>query len=250
MTRTTETQLSPFIEPFGETLTQLAESAANIARESTKTYVAGLNAIVEQQRFVYEASQQWVSGVVTAQSKIRQGLVESYDSAKDDLVDTAEEATKLAGEAGIQVAERGRDAARATRRQSRPVTKTSRGSTPTRSKPAPTDGGRPGPAKWTTEAYEALTAVEVIEKVPQLSQRELREVETYEKAHQSRQTVLEKIASLRGQEPVPGYDELNVQEIHKQLSEGDKELAARVRDYERPRKGRDGVLAAADAQLS
>jgi hypothetical protein len=49
---------------------------------------------------------------------------------------------------------------------------------------------------------------------------------------------------------VTGYDELNVPAVHKQLAEGDTELAARVRDYERPRKSRDGVLHAADAQLS
>lgn len=248
MTGTTDTQFSPFTETFGDTLTQLVEGAAKVARESTKIYVAGLNAIAEQQKFAYEASQQWVSAVVSAQSNIRQQLVESYDSAKGQLVKTAEEATKLAGEAGVEAAESSREAASATRKQSRPVTRTSRRSAPTKSKSASTNGGRPGPAKWTSEAYEALTAAEVIEKMPQLSQRELSEVETYEKAHQSRQTVLQKLASLRGQEPMPGYDELNVQEIHKQLSEGDTELVARVRDYERPRKNRDGVLNAANAQ--
>ncbi len=250
MTSTTDTEFSPFIETFGDTLTQLVDGAAKVARESTKRYVAGLNAIVEQQRFAYEASQQWVSGVVSVQSNIRQQLVESYDPAKGELVKTAQEATKLAGEAGVEVADSSRDAASATRKQSRAVTKTSRRSSPRKSKSASTNGGRPGPAKWTSEAYEALTAAEVIEKLSQLSQGELGEVETYEKAHQSRQTVLQKIASLRGQEPVPGYDELNVREIHKQLSEGDRELAARVRDYERPRKNRDGVLNAAGAQLS
>jgi hypothetical protein len=49
---------------------------------------------------------------------------------------------------------------------------------------------------------------------------------------------------------VTGYDELNVQEIQKLLAEGDDKLSARVRDYERPRKRRDGVLHTADAQLS
>jgi len=251
MTSTTGTQFSPIVETFGDTLTQLVEGAANVARESTNSYFAGLNAIVEQQRLAYEASQQWVSGVASAQSNIRQQLVESYDSAKGELVKTAGEATKHAGEAGVEVAESSRAAAAsATPKQSTAVTKTSRRPAPTKPKSAPTNGGRPGPARWTSEAYEALTAAEVIEKVSQLSQRELGEVETYEKAHQSRQTVLQKLASLRGQEPVAGYDELNVQEIHKQLSEGDSELAARVRDYERPRKNRDGVLNAADAQLS
>jgi hypothetical protein len=248
MTGTTDTQFAPFTETFGDTLTQLVDGAANVARESTKNYVAGLNAIVEQQRFAYEASQQWVSAVVSAQSNIRQQLVESYDSAKGQLVKTAEEATQLAGEARVEVAETSRDGARAARKQSRPVTKTSRRSARTKSKSASTNGGRPGPAKWTSEAYEALTAVEVIEKVSQLSQRELSEVETYEKAHQARHTVLRKLASLRGQEPMPGYDELNVREIHTQLADGDTELAARVRGYERPHKNRDGVLNAADAE--
>jgi hypothetical protein len=250
MTGTTDTQFSPFTGTFGDTLTQLVDGAAKVARESTKIYVAGLNAIVEQQRFAYEASQQWVSAVVSAQSNIRQQLVESYDSSKGELVQTGQEVTKVAREASVEVAQSNRRAPRATRKPSRAATKASRRSAPTKSRSASTNGGQPGPAKWTSEAYEALTAAEVIEKVSQLSQRELREVERYEKAHQSRQTVLHKIASLRGDEPISGYDELNVQEIHKQLSEGDAELATRVRDYERPRKNRDGVLNAADAQRS
>ena len=47
-----------------------------------------------------------------------------------------------------------------------------------------------------------------------------------------------------------GYDELNVPEIQKRLAEGDEKLAASVREYERPRKGREGVLHAADAKLN
>jgi hypothetical protein len=258
MTSTTDTQFSPFIETVGDTLAQLVDGAAKVGRESTKTYVAGLNAIVEQQRLAYEVSQQWVSGVVSAQSDIRQQLVESYDSAKGQLVKTAEEATKLAGEASKRageasgdVAESGRQAvASATRKQTRAVAKTRRRATPAKPRSASPVGAPSGPAKWTSEAYEALTAAEVVEQLPQLSQRQLAEVETYEKAHQSRQTVLQKIASLRGQEPVPGYDELNVSEINSQLGEDDVELAARVRDYERSHKNRDGVLNAAAAQLS
>jgi hypothetical protein len=43
---------------------------------------------------------------------------------------------------------------------------------------------------------------------------------------------------------------MTIPAIHKQLSEGDTELAAHVREYERPRKNRDGVLTAADQQFS
>jgi hypothetical protein len=46
-----------------------------------------------------------------------------------------------------------------------------------------------------------------------------------------------------------GYDELNVPEIQTRLAEGDETLATSVRDYERPRKSRDGVLHAANAKL-
>jgi hypothetical protein len=75
-------------------------------------------------------------------------------------------------------------------------------------------------------------------------------VEICGKALQSSEPVLQKLASMPGQEPVPGYDELGVREIQKLIADGDVELATRVRDYERPRKRREGVLHAADAQLS
>lgn len=75
-------------------------------------------------------------------------------------------------------------------------------------------------------------------------------LEIWGKAFQSSQLVLQELASMPGQEPVPGYDELGVREIQKLLSDSDVELAARIRDYERPRKRREGVLHAADAQLN
>src|ERR1700694_722271 len=80
---------------------------------------------------------------------------------------------------------------------------------------------RPEPAKWTSEAYESLTAARIVEKLPHISQRELGEVETHEKTRQSGLTELRRIGSLHGQQPVAGYDELNVQEIQNLLAEGD-----------------------------
>ena len=60
--------------------------------------------------------------------------------------------------------------------------------------------------------------------------------------------MLDKLDSLQGHEPTPGYDELNVPEIQKLIADGDEKLATSVRDYERPRKGREGVLHAADSE--
>jgi hypothetical protein len=228
---------------------QLLETAAEVTSASTNTYIAVLNAIVEQQELAQQASLEWLSGVISAQSNAREQLVESYDSVKGELSETAEESTRLAGQLGAKVGKSSSNAV-SSKKQSNAVTETARRPTPTTSKSASASAVRPEPAKWTSEAYESWTAAEIVEKLPHLSQRELAEVETYEKAHQSRLTVLQRIGSLHGQQPVTGYDELNVQEIQKLLAEGDDKLFARVRDYERPRKRRDGVLHAADAQLS
>ncbi|MGI8712075.1 MAG: hypothetical protein ACR2NR_02610 [Solirubrobacteraceae bacterium] len=245
----TETQLPPFLTKIpGETMASFFEAATRVANASTRTYIAGLEAIAEQQKLAQQASMEWISEVTSIQTNVRQELVGSFDSVKDEFADRAEEATSLASRAGAEVVKSSREAAAsASKQQGRAQT---RPKTPTTSKPTSGNASQSGPARWTGEAYESLTAAEVNEKLPQFSQRELREVQTYEKAHQSRQTVLDRISALRGHEPVPGYDELNVPEIHKLISEGNDKLVASVRDYERPRKRRDGVLQAADARLS
>lgn len=247
----TETQLPPFPRVSGETMASLFEAATKVANASTKTYLAGINALVEQQKVAQQASLEWISEVTNIQSDGREQLVESFDSVKGKLTDRAEEVTSLASRAGAEVVKSSRDAAASASRQQRSaLTKEARPKTPARSRSTSRSASQSGPARWTSEAYESLTAAEINEKLTQVSQRELREVETYEKAHQSRQTVLDRVSALRGQEPAPGYDELNVQEIHKLLSAGDDKLSVSVRDYERTRKGREGVLQAADAKLS
>ncbi|MBV9196247.1 MAG: hypothetical protein JO168_19090 [Solirubrobacterales bacterium] len=212
-------------------MSELLEGTADVARDSTNTYINALTVIAEQQRLVSRAFQHWWFGIARAQSELMQRAVEGYDVARRELLRSAEGSVRSAAEAGTAVAETGVRAS-ATR-------------SPSTSK---ADGQ--GPARWRREEYDGSTAAEIVARLPQLSQNELDEVESYEKAHQSRQTVLQKVASLRGPEPLPGYDELNVPEIQRRLAEGGVDLAARVRDYERPRKARDGVLHAADAQLS
>ncbi len=240
----------PFAWTPGETMTYWLEVATKVASATTKTYTAGLNSVVEQQKVAQQASLEWLTEVTSAHSNVNNQLVENYD-IKDELTEVAEKAPRRASRAGAEVIEGSRDASvSATNKQRKTLAQAARPKTRTTSKATSRSTSRSAPARWTEEAYESLTATEVNEKLPQFSQRELREVETYEKAHQSRQTVLDKISALHGQQPVPGYDELNVQEIHKLLAEGDDKLSARVRDYERPRKSRDGVLQAADAKLN
>lgn len=50
------------------------------------------------------------------------------------------------------------------------------------------------------------------------------------------------VKALKAQEPWPGFDELNVEEVRAVLDEGDAELASSVHTYERTHKNRAGVI--------
>jgi ferritin-like metal-binding protein YciE len=98
--------------------------------------------------------------------------------------------------------------------------------------------------------YDKLTVGEITGRLGALSQIELSKIDAYERKNQNRTGITERIAKLRGDEPWPGYDELNSAEIKAVLDEGDEERSQRVRDYERDHKNRAGVLRAASRQHS
>jgi ferritin-like metal-binding protein YciE len=98
--------------------------------------------------------------------------------------------------------------------------------------------------------YESLTAEEIVARLRELSQVDLAKVEVYERKTHDRTTVLERIQSLRGDEPWAGYDDMTAEEIIERLREVDEELAARVRDYERAHKDRATVLRAAQREVA
>ena len=93
--------------------------------------------------------------------------------------------------------------------------------------------------------YDSLNADEITSRLPSLSQIELAKVDAYERKNENRTTVLERISSLQGEEPWPGYDELSVAEVTAVLGEGDERRIKRVRTYERAHKNRAGVVLAA-----
>jgi ferritin-like metal-binding protein YciE len=98
--------------------------------------------------------------------------------------------------------------------------------------------------------YDSLTAEEISAKLPGLSQIDLAKVDSYERRHQDRSTIRNRVSSLRGSEPWPGYDELTVAEVQAVLAEGDDERAAETRTYERAHKNRTGVMKAAEREHS
>ena len=90
--------------------------------------------------------------------------------------------------------------------------------------------------------YDSLTVDEINGKLNGLSQIDLAKIDSYERRHQDRTTVLNRVSTLRGDEPWPGYDELTVSEVQTALADATDELVDQTRTYERAHKNRAGVL--------
>ena len=90
--------------------------------------------------------------------------------------------------------------------------------------------------------YDRLDARQVVEALSEHSQLELEAVESYERSHQDRQQVLDKLRYMRGREPLPGYDALSVEEIVTALEDADLATINKVRGYERKFANRPDVL--------
>ncbi|HEX2468630.1 MAG TPA: hypothetical protein VHJ54_10530 [Solirubrobacterales bacterium] len=92
--------------------------------------------------------------------------------------------------------------------------------------------------------YDRLDDSQVIRGLSEHSQIELEAVESYERSHQNREPVLDKLRWMRGREPLPGYDALDVEEIVAALGDADLATIKKVRAYERKFANRPAVLEA------
>ena len=81
--------------------------------------------------------------------------------------------------------------------------------------------------------YDKQTADDIAARLNGFTQRELRLIDAYERKHENRATITDKIAKLTGEEPWSGYDELSVDAITTALRDTDDDTAAAVRTYER-----------------
>ena len=98
--------------------------------------------------------------------------------------------------------------------------------------------------------YDSLSADEIVSKLADLPQVELAKVDAYERKNQNRSTVLERVSNLRGDEPWPGYDDLSVADVKRALSGANDQRVAKVRDYERRHKNRQGIIQATEKELA
>lgn len=90
--------------------------------------------------------------------------------------------------------------------------------------------------------YDRLDGTQIAKVLSDHSQIELEAVEAYERSHEGREAVLNKLRYMRGSEPFPAYDALTVEEILAALEEADLETIDRVRGYERKFANRPRVL--------
>jgi ferritin-like metal-binding protein YciE len=103
------------------------------------------------------------------------------------------------------------------------------------------------PAPWPD--YAELNAGQVVARLGDLPQAELTAVAAYERANRNRRAVLERVDALTGEEPWPGYDTDDPDEILRRVRGGGR-IATRVRDYEARHRRRVPVLEAAQRELA
>jgi len=100
----------------------------------------------------------------------------------------------------------------------------------------------PDAAELPIPGYDDLDDKQVAARLAQLSQVKLAAVETYERSHENRPEVLDKLRYMRTREPLPGYDALSPEQIATALAGADAETVKAVRDYERKFGHRKQVL--------
>jgi hypothetical protein len=100
----------------------------------------------------------------------------------------------------------------------------------------------PDAAELPIPGYDQLDDRQVSARLHELSQVELAAVETYERSHENRPEVLDKLRYMRTREPLPGYDALSPEQIATALAGADAETVKAVRDYERKFGHRKQVL--------
>jgi len=181
----------------------------------------------------------------------RTGAADAARAAGREATSTARSAASTARGATRTAASTGRSARRTAASDTR-TAKRSTGSTRRSGQQgrrtaggARGKAGAAGGADLPIPRYDALTADEIAGRLSALSQVDLGKVEAYERKGPSRSTVLDRIASLRGDEPWAGYDEQNVAEIRSRLERASEDEARAVRDYERAHKDRAGVVTVA-----
>jgi ferritin-like metal-binding protein YciE len=215
------------------TYTALERLAKAVGDETTAKLAASIRADEERmlQRVLREIPK-LAAAVVGAEIEGES----SYDVTKTGAADAARTASR-------RTTQRAKRTARATRSATRKVPGAARAEGAAR-------GAVASAQDLPIARYDQLTAEEISGRLSDLSQVDLAKVAVYERRKDNRSTVLDRVSSLQGNEPWPGYDELTVDQVRSALSDADEERVKRVREYERAHKGRTSVLEATERETA
>jgi hypothetical protein len=266
-----DTPVLPFAEPFSDLPSQWLEASTRAFSASAELYTQVLNTQAETTRALFAAYRGFGTGAVeTGSERAAETTARAAETAARTTRSTARTTSRTAKRTTRRAASTTRraakPAARATKpatpaakpaaRAAKPGTPAAKPATPAAKPagPAAKPAGRAAPKPATPapatpaapiSGYDDLTAEQVLVQLADLPQTALREIAAYEQAHQKRATVLQRVATLSGPEPAPGYDGLSTEDAEKLVTDGSPELAATVRDYERRHKNRTSVVQAA-----
>jgi hypothetical protein len=113
----------------------------------------------------------------------------------------------------------------------------------------PADAGAPGDGSLPIANYDGIDVKQLKRSLSVLAQVDLAVIERYERSHQARPVVLNRLRWLRGSEPMPGYDALDSEAIVAALSGADAATLKAVRGYERRHRDRGEVRAEVERVL-
>jgi len=180
----------------------------------------------------------------------------SFDPATTGAADAAREvagaAAETAGRTASRAAGRSRSSSGASSGSGSSSRSRSRSGSGSRSRSAGTSRSRSSRSAGDAAAeapiagYDDLNATELVQRLGGLSQEQLAAVAAYERAHDARSTVLERVEALTEDQPWAGYDDQDVEQVRAALRDADEATVRRVREYERRHKDRSGVLEATE----
>ena len=105
-----------------------------------------------------------------------------------------------------------------------------------------TNGSSADQGEMPIPGYDRMDPDAINTELARRSQVDLAAVEAYERSHQDRGVVLDKLRYLRGKEPIEGYDSLEAEDIPPLLEDADLDTLGFVREYELKFRRRKPVL--------
>lgn len=192
-----------------------------------------------------------------AYSKVRDELSElnskrirkAFDGLIERGEDRLEPVERLVRRRARQAENRVEDVQREVVKTARKTTKRAEAATDTVAPKLPRVAAPKKASELPIKGYAGLTASDIVSELRGLTQTELAKVYKWERAHESRRTILDAIESKFVELPIPTYDALTAEEIVDRLDKLETEEQKTIRRYEADTKDRVTILEKIDSLI-